>query len=747
MGIEQDNWMLDFGKMVGLDFSSHMNAGTVVASSPGGQDRQPADTAKGANPNNRQQPEITGDPPKQAKLIVRGMGVWEYDFGRMISKEQAAQMIFRTGKVPDEAQLVQGPGKNSWTVKAPDLDAQAATVSKMRTRRETVVNQHSDNGGGTWTPMESGEITVEWDGPDRPDVHGSLSVSNSGVEAEVSQSPSHKGPAPDRRDLKNNSGFVISKRYEVDPGELPHYLARKGLGFYEKALGYEVVFDKPLTSKEVIAKLFTKDAPKEEIVLGPVPSEPWPIWQLKVFGAVAGSSFKYSVFGAFSDAHSQTKESIEPGVPDSIRTHFENKTTPKDAKKHPGDVYVWEAEGYIAWVQTDGKGNYKHEVTKLSSTDEEGNKTLRYFMLEKGMPPMTAWREFMKHWDSMHVGMMQMVGALEQAPRMLHAPEATSRTPSRATEGPERGAEARKTGSESEPPVADGSPPPPKAPAEGQGGRGPSDTIVSHPPPMPESGRASPQTSRRLGVPPGKLSASEAEVVASFKRDSESIVHSQTTRFHEDVWQHLGNKPPSPVAFRVDDRIRVDLQRWPQERLSEIGIKLREQPLDVRIRRGGAGPKAPATTDELAQTGVASEAPMNPASAPTQPQPAPARPSRPQDDSPAAQGDPPDVAESQDSAQTSSQKERQEKPKGLEVDPVRAQKLAAVGGEVYASVSRETHEQAWVALGHEPPAPVVFIVDEQLYVDMDRWPKDVPRPAVRLPPGARKITPANVGKK
>jgi hypothetical protein len=40
-----------------------------------------------------------------------------------------------------------------------------------------------------------------------------------------------------------------------------------------------------------------------------------------------------------------------------MRKYFESKTVPSDAKKFPPNIFVWEQEGYIAYVHSDGKGS------------------------------------------------------------------------------------------------------------------------------------------------------------------------------------------------------------------------------------------------------------------------------------------------------------------------------------------------------------------------------------------------------
>src|SRR4051812_11001485 len=65
-------------------------------------------------------------------------------------------------------------------------------------------------------------------------------------------------------------------------------------------------------------------------------------------------------------------------------------------------------------------------------------------------------------------------------------------------------------------------------------------------PPTPPTGYDGPPPNGRPNP-----SVTEAEVVSAFRANPETIHYSQRTQFHEDIWKYLGNKGPSPVAYRV----------------------------------------------------------------------------------------------------------------------------------------------------------------------------------------------------
>ena len=150
---------------------------------------------------------------------------------------------------------------------------------------------------------------------------------------------------------------------------------------------------------------------KDDVKLIPDGNEPTQTWQVHLMkpGVFKLKPGMNSVFG---DANVYAKESIRPDIPTSIRTHFENQTIPSNAvahpkgKSHPPGAYVWERDGYLAYVITDGKGKngyYNPQVLKLNSDKNSiFNKDMRYYMMENGMPPDMAVAAHTKQWDELY---------------------------------------------------------------------------------------------------------------------------------------------------------------------------------------------------------------------------------------------------------------------------------------------------------------------------------------------------------
>ena len=63
------------------------------------------------------------------------------------------------------------------------------------------------------------------------------------------------------------------------------------------------------------------------------------------------------------------------------------------------------------------------------------------------------------------------------------------------------------------------------------------------------------------------------EVAAeAYRINPYSISTSGSSAFHQAVWAHGGGKGPAPIAYRVGDQIRIDLERWPVEQRAAIGL-------------------------------------------------------------------------------------------------------------------------------------------------------------------------------
>ncbi|HKS72670.1 MAG TPA: LysM peptidoglycan-binding domain-containing protein, partial [Terriglobales bacterium] len=324
----------------------------------------------------------------QADVVTKQDGI-HFDFDRPVSQQQAADLIFQGGKVPEGAKLVQGAG-NSWVVQRPnDLDSQQEVTSHFRQHLETVDNMRR---GSTFT----------W-------------VMN----------PAHAlPPVSHRKDLDNDFGFKIRKNFPLDQGDIRAEQLRSMIG---KGFGYELQFDKPMTKDEVMDKLFTPGAKfnKADVKLVAVPKEPSDVYQVKIVGPDALTAIKGKYVPAFADSVIYNKASLPPELPAGLRGQFENHTIPPGAKKISPDTYMWEKDGYIAYVKSDGKNYYDPQATKMPN-DPALKKTIQYFMEEKGLPPREAWKAFDKHWEELDRMMIMalmsfyssMAGAIGERPNL-----------------------------------------------------------------------------------------------------------------------------------------------------------------------------------------------------------------------------------------------------------------------------------------------------------------------------------------
>jgi hypothetical protein len=151
-----------------------------------------------------------------------------FDFSKQITKDQAAAILFQGGKVPGGATLTQGKG-NQWTV---EYRNKQDVVSHMNSHTESVLTRNKLP-GEMFHPKP--DTTFSW--------VGGAKAFNTTTEG------------PPRRDLKNDMGFVVSKRYPLDEGQSSHMNVRR---LVEPGPGYEVVFDKPKTRDQVKDTFFEK---------------------------------------------------------------------------------------------------------------------------------------------------------------------------------------------------------------------------------------------------------------------------------------------------------------------------------------------------------------------------------------------------------------------------------------------------------------------------------------------------------
>jgi hypothetical protein len=465
-----------------------------------------------------------------------------FDFSKQITKDQAAAILFQGGKVPDGATLTQGKG-NQWTVQyRNNIYAKQDVVTHMNSHTESVLSR-SKLPGEMFYPEP--DVTFSW-------VGGAKAFNTTKVE-------------PPRRDLKNDMGFVVSKRYPIDEGQSPHMNLRR---MVQPGPGYEIVFDKPKTADQVKDTFFEKGVRDDQVRVIPVGKEPTSTWQVQMLDGFA--ELKTPAARALQDSNVYAKEAIAPGLPDGIKTHLQNQTVPADAKRFAPDVFVWEQEGHIVRVETNGKkgdaGYYKYEETKLHPTDKAGNDTMRWLMLEQGLPVRKAWQEYIKHWDQINAGMLSMVGGAGRfMPRYMGGgiePRSAWQEPigarsSRGNGGPGAGNPGG-GGPKPSNTIVESPPPPPTPPISKPGGGGPkpSNTIVESPPPAPKPftgpNPAMGEKGTLVGNPPPMQppapgpKAPAADPAAGAHVDGKNIVAGKGQTLPGSIYRKVGKPPEGP---------------------------------------------------------------------------------------------------------------------------------------------------------------------------------------------------------
>jgi hypothetical protein len=465
-----------------------------------------------------------------------------FDFSKKVTKDQAAAILFQRGKVPDGATLTEGKG-NQWTVQyRNNIYAKEDVVTHMNSHTETV-STRGKMPGEMFYPEP--DVTFSW-------VGGAKAFSTTKAE-------------PPRRDLKNDMGFVINKRYALDEGQSPHMNLRH---MVQPGPGYEVVFDKPKTADQVKDTFFEKGVRDDQVRVIPVGKEPTSTWQVQMLDGFA--ELKTPAARALQDSNVYAKEAIAPGLPDGIKTHLQNQTVPADAKRFAPDVFVWEQEGHIVRVETNGKkgdaGYYKYEETKLHPTDKAGNDTMRWLMLEQGLPVRKAWQEYIKHWDQINAGMLSMVGGAGRfMPRYMGGgiePRSAWQEPigarsSRGNGGPGAGNPGG-GGPKPSNTIVESPPPPPTPPISKPGGGGPkpSNTIVESPPPAPKPftgpNPAMGEKGTLVGNPPPMQppapgpKAPAADPAAGAHVDGKNIVAGKGQTLPGSIYRKVGKPPEGP---------------------------------------------------------------------------------------------------------------------------------------------------------------------------------------------------------
>ncbi len=465
-----------------------------------------AKTAPAATRDPTLSPDATGLKPGEpisAKVTTKvdigsPKAAMTFDFSKQVTKDQAAAIIFQNGKVPEGATLTQGQG-NQWTVEyRNDIYVKQDVESHLNSHTETVTTRNKMP-GEMFFPKP--DLTFSW-------VGGAKAYNTTQAE-------------PSRRDLKNDMGFAITKRYPLDEGQSPDTNFRN---LVQKGPGYEVAFDKPKTAAEVKETFFEKGVRDDQVRVIPVGKEPTKTWQVQMLDGQ--TPLKTPAGLAIQDANVYAKEAIPPMLPAGIKAHLENQTVPPNAKRFEPDVYVWEQDGHIVRVETNGKkgegGYYKYEETKLLGPEDKDsshryevmkflepnnkdfNDTMRHFMLQQGLPVHEAWQEFNKYWDqviqtkagiagAMHGGssaIPRMIGGGGRAPRSAWEEPISARGRGSSPRTPVGGGPGSPGGGGPRPSntIVESPPPPPKPPGgnPGNGGPKPSNTIVESPPPQPK---------------------------------------------------------------------------------------------------------------------------------------------------------------------------------------------------------------------------------------------------------------------
>lgn len=474
--------------------------------------------------------------------ITKPQAEMSFDFPKKVTKDQAAAILFQRGKVPDGATLTEGKG-NQWTVQyRNNIHAKQDVVTHMNSRTETV-STRSKMPGEMFYP--EADVTFSW-------VGGAKAFSTTKAE-------------PPRRDLKNDMGFVINKHYALDVGQSPDMNHRR---MVLPGPGYEVAFDKPKTAAQVKDTFFEKGVRDDQVRLIPVGKEPTATWQVQMLDGFA--ELKTPAARALQDSNVYAKEAIAPGLPDGIKAHLQNQTVPANAKQFGPDVFVWEQDGHIVRVEGNGKtghaGYYKHEETKLDLTNKPGADTMRWLMLEKGLPVRQAWQEYIKHWDELQIGMISMVGGAGRfTPRYMGGgieprsawQEPISARSIRGNGGPgagNPGGGARKPSNT----IVESPPPPPKPPVSNPGGGGPkpSNTIVESPPPAPKPftgpNPAMGEKGTLVGNPPPMKPpapgprAPAADPAAGAHADGKNIIAGRGKTLPGAIYRKVGTPPEGP---------------------------------------------------------------------------------------------------------------------------------------------------------------------------------------------------------
>jgi hypothetical protein len=245
--------------------------------------------------------------------------------------------------------------------------------------------------------------------------------------------------------------------------------------------------------------------------------------------------------------------------------------------------------------------------------------------------------------------------------------------------------------------------PPPPPP-----GRPPAETLKASPPPPPVNTSASRPTATPVaGKAPA--SVSEAEVVAAYERDPSTISTHSSSRYHQQVWrENGGGSARPPMAYRIGDRIVVDVEQWLSTSRPYIGTKLRPG-ASAPPWKSGPGAQPDAVTPPAKR-------PPDPGvgTADTGKAPVPEKP----------KGGVQTGAASDESKQPMAPAQRRG-GRMMPKDPPQAaspEVVARLGSRARYSVDHDHHQQAWELLGGRGTAPPAFYSEGNAYLDPSRWP-------------------------
>ena len=263
---------------------------------------------------------------------------------------------------------------------------------------------------------------------------------------------------------------------------------------------------------------------------------------------------------ALQDSNVYAKEAIAPGLPDASRRTLKSDRACRRETVCPRRFCLGAGRAHRPRRDQREKGRRRLlqiRRTKLHPTDKAGNDTMRWLMLEQGLPVRKAWQEYIKHWTQINAGMLSMVGGAGRfMPRYMGGgiePRSAWQEPigarsSRGNGGPGAGNPGGGGPKPSNTIVE--SPPAPK-PSHQQAGR----RERSAPPPGPDHSGKIPQWAKRersSGNPPPMQppapgpKAPAADPAAGAHVDGKNIVAGKGQTLPGSIYRKVGKPPEGP---------------------------------------------------------------------------------------------------------------------------------------------------------------------------------------------------------